>query len=38
MDYVHKLLDKGDIDRLLEYKNLDFDASHLEMLVGMDIC
>lgn len=38
MDYIHKVLDKGDIDKLLEYKNLDFNTSHLEMLVGMDIC
>jgi pheromone shutdown protein TraB len=37
---VHRLLDKGSPEALLEYKGVDFSksSSHLEFLVGLDQC
>lgn len=38
MDHIHRVIDKGESDKLLDYDMLDMDSSYLEMLIGMDVC
>jgi hypothetical protein len=38
MSDIHKILDTGKPEKLLDYKNLEMEKAGLEYLIGMDVC